>query len=382
MMKTYTEKDFINIIRKDTKPLSFGDFCNTTQIGKLWDKFEPDDIRVQKLKTKENFYKWCYDFIHNDEPLALYFNKRLSFRPMKPVPLQKVRNKSIQNKPNNTRMIRNINLEGILNCLGYDGMSIKKIYKEALETGKMGACFTSPSVFKKTINGDYNSFVVTLKTSSGQMSIYSPSVYKTLLNELNKYISTDKQKMLNPTASWSTPVLATKDSYEYTDVHIVDVQKDALDICQDLHTHIHSQGLFNEEPYSLKTFCVPSEKMSSVVDDDYDKIFFCPPYYDLEIYGGSGEQSTTLYKNYEEWLDGYWRQTVNECDKVLKKGGVFSFTMGCFIRGYEMGQDMLNIAAEKFKLVDEIKILPIAEPTRDSTVQDKYEICYIMVKEQ
>ena len=36
--------------------------------------------------------------------------------------------------------------------------------------------------------------------------------------------------------------------------------------------------------------------MTEVIDKDYDTVFFCPPYYDLELYGGSDLQSTILYQ--------------------------------------------------------------------------------------
>ena len=75
-MKIYIEDEFINLVRKDINPLSFKDFVQTKQISNLWDKLEFDDIRIKSLKTKEEFYKWCYDFIHNDEPLKVYFRKR------------------------------------------------------------------------------------------------------------------------------------------------------------------------------------------------------------------------------------------------------------------------------------------------------------------
>jgi tRNA1(Val) A37 N6-methylase TrmN6 len=119
--------------------------------------------------------------------------------------------------------------------------------------------------------------------------------------------------------------------------------------------------------------------MSSVLTETYDKIFFCPPYYDLELYGGEN-QSTTLYSDYDTWLDEYWRQTVQECDKVLKEGGVFSFVMGALCREKTMASDMLKIAEEKFTLVDELRILPPTESTKAANVVDKYEICYILKK--
>jgi len=79
----------------------------------------------------------------------------------------------------------------------------------------------------------------------------------------------------------------------------------------------------------------------------------------------------------------YWRKTVNECDSVLKSSGLFCFVMGKLCRGYEMGNDMKNIAEEKFTLKQEIKIIPPIESTRDSnSTIEKYEICFIMKKDK
>ena len=382
-MKIYNEDDFVKLIRKDISLLSLLDFLKTTHIGNLWDKLDSDDIRVKSLKNKESFYKWCYDFIHNDEPLKVYFRQRLSYIDVKPVMILPIENNIINHKSNNTRLIRNINLQDIMNCEGADGKSIKNIYKDALEHGKIDRCMTVPSVFKDSYNGNYDTFVVTMKTVSGQMSVFSPTVYNSLLIETDKYVENKKQKLLIPSASWASPILATMNSKNYTELHIVDVQSEVLKTSEELFKHIHTGDLLHEPPYDLKTFCVPSEKMTDVIEKEYDKVFFCPPYYDLELYGGSELQSTSLYKTYKEWLDLYWRKTVNECDSVLKSSGLFCFVMGKLCRGYEMGNDMKNIAEEKFTLKQEIKIIPPIESTRDSnSTIEKYEICFIMKKDK
>ena len=196
-MKTYNKENFIDIIRKGLSPLSFDDFLKTNQIGNLWDKLEHDDIRKTLLKDKENFYKWCYNFIHDDEPLELYFNKRLSHVEATPIGIVKINNNIIKNKPNNVRLIRNINLQGMLDCAGADGKSIKNIYKDALERGKIDRCMTIPSVFKNSYYGNYDTFVVTMKTISGQMSVFSPTVYNTLLRETDRYVESKKRKFIS-----------------------------------------------------------------------------------------------------------------------------------------------------------------------------------------
>ena len=381
-MKTYNKENFIDIIRKDLNPLSKEDFFKTKRLGELWDKLESNDIRKTLLKNKEDLYEWCYNFIHSDGPLELYFDQRLSYIDVKPVLSLPIKNNIINHKSNNVRYIRNINLQSILDCEGADGKSIKNIYKDALELGKIDRCMTVPSVFKDSYDGNYDTFVVTMKTVSGQMSIFSPTVYNSLLIETDKYAESKKQKLLIPSASWASPILATMNSKNYTELHIVDVQSEVLKTSEELFKHIHTGDLLHEPPYDLKTFCVPSEKMTDVIEKEYDKVFFCPPYYDLELYGGSELQSTSLYKTYKEWLDLYWRKTVNKCDSVLKSSGLFCFVMGKQCRGYEMGNDMKTIAEEKFNLIDEIKILPPVESTRDSNnnMIEKYEICYIMKK--
>jgi len=395
-MKLYTANDFIEMIRKDIQPLSFEDFCKTKQLSRLWAKLKPNDIRIKLLKNKKNFYKWCYDFIHNDIPLKLYFQQRLSYvgdplpsslglkaeRLSKNLETRLKSENMIQHVSDNSRYIKNINLPSLMECKNYRGENIKNIYKKALEEGIMSSCFVMPSVFKDSYIKNYDTFVVTLKTYSGQMSIFSPVIYQLLLRRTDNYFYRKKikQKILIPSASWGTPVLSTLSESEYEVIHIVDVQNDVLKLCENIHMCFHEVPRFGQKS-DLKTFCIPSEKMTQVIDDDYDKIFFCPPYYDLELYGGSDEQSTTLYTTYKDWLDLYWRKTVYECDKVLKKGGLFCFVMGLECRKHKIGFDMKTIAEEKFTLKDEIKILPPIEPTRDSNKIEKYEICYIMRKE-
>ena len=395
-MKIYTENEFVSLIRKDISPLSWLDFLKTTHIGNLWDKLDSDDIRVKSLKNKESFYKWCYDFIHNDEPLKVYFRQRLAYNKQSQHDkvISKVEPKyiddSIVHISNNSRYIKNINLPSILDSKSYKGESIKTIYQNALERGIMNPCFTVPSVFKDSFggsskDGSYDTFVVTLKTIAGQMSIFSPVIYKLLLDKTNEYLNHDNCRILIPSASWGTPVIATLNEEKYSDIHIVDVQQKVLSVCENIFNDYVDTPFRKlagvEKPYNLKTFCVPSEKMTEVIDTNYDTVFFCPPYYDLELYGGSDLQSTTLYQTYEDWLNVYWRKTVNECDSVLNSGGLFCFVMGLECRKHKIGFDMKTIAEEKFTLKKEIKILPPIESTRDSNKIEKYEICYIMKKE-
>ena len=103
-------------------------------------------------------------------------------------------------------------------------------------------------------------------------------------------------------------------------------------------------------------FCEPSEKLSlktgflNKYREHFDLVFFSPPYYELELYPGKN-QSTTIYKTYEEWLEGYWRGTMILCNQVLKKGGKMCYILSSYGKNESLLSDMNKIAREMFQLV-------------------------------
>jgi tRNA1(Val) A37 N6-methylase TrmN6 len=83
----------------------------------------------------------------------------------------------------------------------------------------------------------------------------------------------------------------------------------------------------------------------------FDVVFFSPPYYRLELYPGS-KQSTTTYKTYEEWLTGYWEETIRLCKHVLVPGGRLCYILSGYGTDgeYDLLNDMNNITQKYFKL--------------------------------
>lgn len=83
----------------------------------------------------------------------------------------------------------------------------------------------------------------------------------------------------------------------------------------------------------------------------FDVVFFSPPYYRLELYPGS-KQSTTLYKTYEEWLAGYWEETIKMCRYVLAPGGRMCYILSGYGKDseFDLLNDMNKITQKYFKL--------------------------------
>jgi tRNA1(Val) A37 N6-methylase TrmN6 len=84
----------------------------------------------------------------------------------------------------------------------------------------------------------------------------------------------------------------------------------------------------------------------------FDVVFFSPPYYELELYPGS-KQSTTVYKTYDDWLKGYWLNTMKVCKHVLKPGGKMCYILssgGGPHSAIDILKDMNDIARTMFTL--------------------------------
>ena len=76
-------------------------------------------------------------------------------------------------------------------------------------------------------------------------------------------------------------------------------------------------------------------------------------YYELEKYSGN-DQSISRYKNYKEWLHGYWLETIHLCHAILEKGGRLCYILsddGSDQTGkyYSLLDDMNNITSTFFK---------------------------------
>jgi len=160
-------------------------------------------------------------------------------------------------------------------------------------------------------------------------------------------------KIFTPTLGWSSYAygfLECTEVQEYvaTDV-IPQVCKKTQDFCQTFYPKKRKQ-----------IFCEPSENLlhnrsfMTNYREHFDVVFFSPPYYELEKYPGK-KQSIHQYNTYEEWLDKYWRQTIELCYHVLERGGRLCYILssyGCSgsakCTEYDLIKDMNGITKERF----------------------------------
>ena len=103
--------------------------------------------------------------------------------------------------------------------------------------------------------------------------------------------------------------------------------------------------------------CKPSEDLARTDTTFYkqygnyfDAVFFSPPYFQLELYA-DGKQSTQRYRDYAEWLDGYWKPTIQLCAHTLRKNGILCYILSGYggtskTKSVDLVADMGNIVLQ------------------------------------
>ena len=90
---------------------------------------------------------------------------------------------------------------------------------------------------------------------------------------------------------------------------------------------------------------------------EIDYWFSSPPYFKQEIYLG-GEQSIESFKTYDDWLNGYWKATVENCIGKLKEGGKFSLIMIKEFDGHNLLDDMSKFITDSgLKFIEDIPFI-------------------------
>lgn len=379
------KQEFIDFVKDNQTLLPKDQWKKKTNLYKIWQqRVDENDIRYKLCQGDvEKFVDSIYSFLehHLDEFLGVVYDGSFASKKFRDINTTNLIDKNtICNTPNNPGYFRNVCFEEIVICGGDAdiNLSIRNAIVNTLN-GKIRKTFFMPALFEDIFNGKVSSnIVLTFNKSCKLVSIFSPNVYRYLLRYLKTY-SANSKSILFSTASWGVPVIAA-DELDYDIVDIVDVQGTVLKKCHDIRDELSKEKnpLFGQL-YKLETYCTPSEVMDKVISKKYDHMISCPPYYDLEIYGASENQSTDLYKTYPEWLENYWRKTVIASKKLLNDDGVFSFVMGHHVRYQYMARDMSEIVKQEgFTLVDEIKIVP---KRKSSNIYlspvEKYEVCSI-----
>lgn len=178
----------------------------------------------------------------------------------------------------------------------------------------------------------------------------------TIPYSITTFVESDKLKVFSPTLGWSSyayGVLSNPKLDEYVGIDVLSK------VCNNTRKLLNKYNIKNE------IRCEPSENVAKdktflqKYKNHFDLIFFSPPYYELELYSGK-LQSTYNYKTYTDWLEKYWRPTIQMCFHILGNQSLMCY----IVSGYNYKGQYLNLSKdmnsisekEGFKLIRSVNI--------------------------
>jgi hypothetical protein len=325
------------------KSITFQDFLSKAQV-RLGSQLRPLKEYIKDKNIPMADIRMLFENIQNrNEYLTRFYNLSLDVRPAKLSEELAMKNKHLDNNAESLykNLIRNLHYEDILKNTR-SGIENNPTYMEMLL-----------DLYKRHII-DYKILTPSARhyMNEGRIgSVFSSYYFRASI--LNPYLIYSLNhsvlkgtKIFTPTLGWSSycyGFLECPHVLEYVGTDVIP------SVCQ--KTKQLAKQISPEK--QVEIFCKPSEDLykskpfMNRYREHFDVVFFSPPYYRLELYEG-GEQSTERYKTYEEWLQGYWENTIKLCHHVLENGGKMCYILSGY--GSENTKDQYDLLGDMNKI--------------------------------
>ena len=373
----YTKDQFIQQFRLD-HTIGFDDFCGRLAVlngsdrsGQFVVRASLDDFlarwatrddRLSRLdlyrrqlynmlvqEPEKALGQWFDQMVALDHPLEYYFD----------IPKADIFDGTTFSGRTNAkygRVCKNLNFQSFYNT--------RKLYANDFEYtfGLMRAMFedfklrnslVGPAFFDhicQISNSDYKQFWADFMMGCNRASVFNPATYRGILDQLFQ-----GHTLFAPVMGWNAYQLGF---YSSSFQHLVatDVIPDVVQnghMLQQRYQQYASGDQFFESDSGHKTvdlYLCPSEQLDGRHQfvqryrDQVDAVLFSPPYFDLEIYD-SADQSLTSFPDYDQWLVGYWEETVKLCQAVMRPGARFGFV----ISNYKNAQKQMTTISEHMR---------------------------------
>jgi hypothetical protein len=265
------------------------------------------------------------------------------------------------------RVCKNINFNSFFNT--------KKLYsndfeytfgllKTMFEDFKIRNSLAAPAFFDHIckIDGNYNQVWVDFMIGCNRASIFNPATYRGIVDELF-----EGETLFAPCMGWNAYQIGFYSS-KFTHLIATDVIPEVVENGRLLHEEwkkYSDRGIWEMDTKTVDLYLCPSEQLDTRHEfveryaNSVDAVLFSPPYYDLEIYPGE-EQSLSSFPNYQDWLEGYWNETVKIAVEVLRPGGRFAFVISDYRnkdkQEVAISQDMMHVVRRHMPLKQHYKV--------------------------
>lgn len=366
-------KSLVQFLRlfENGKDPSFTQFVRDAKVRSV-DKLTPLKTYMEQRRISENDIRLLYNHIVNrNEYLTRFYQTSLEVDSLHisepPMPRSKLDN-NINIKYKNR--IRQMHMRNILQRTksGFHSPSFLDVLFDLYKKNIIDFQLLNPSAIHYIREGRIGSVFSFLYFRASIMNPY-------LVYSLNHSVFKGEH-IFTPTLGWTSYAYGFAECpfvKEYVGVDVIE------DVCSKTEAFMR-----NYPAIDTRIYCTPSESLLknqhflTTYHEHFDTVFFSPPYYELELYPGKS-QSTTVYKTYEDWLEGYWHGTIKLCHHVLKKGGTMCYILS-EIGGKEerhILQDMNKITKTTFRYRT---TLPMYNKNKNANPDDTNEKIVIFVK--
>ena len=110
-----------------------------------------------------------------------------------------------------------------------------------------------------------------------------------------------------------------------------------------IQTHANLRG----KPFETLFINGCAEDELGKIDESFDIVLTCPPYFDKEKYSGSHSQCYIKHNAYDEWVSQWLYPVLSSARKKLNNGGVMIIFMSDYA-GHPAGKDCEQIMSNIF----------------------------------
>jgi hypothetical protein len=404
----FTEQDFLSLFTLP-KP-SFDDFCQQIQILDISDKSGTFKVRqdldsfIARVAKKDNrperlplFKEKLYEILVTNakETLKAWFKSQGSLPEAVDFYFQIPNADILDNKvfagrtnAKYGKLCKNINFLNYYNTKKWyanDSEYVFGLLKVMMEQFKLRNSLVGPAFFDQICryDGDPGTFWQAFMMGANRPSTFNPATFKGILDSVF-----EGETLFSPVMGWNAYQLAFYSS-RFKKFIATDVIPDVVDNGQLLHKEFlayQDRSLFEVPNKDIDLYLCPSEQLdarynfTAKYQNTVDAVLLSPPYFDLEIYN-SEDQSFANFPDYQDWLTGYWAETVKLCARVMKPGAKFGFVISNYRNAEKrmttISEDMRNVAAEHLNLIDHYRVQwsamggsRQAKKTRDGNFED------------
>jgi hypothetical protein len=383
----FTEADFLGLFTLPNP--TFDDFCRKVQILDIADRSGTFAVRqdldsfIARVAKKDDrgqrldlFKQKLYQILVTDaektltawfrsqgalpEPVDFYFD----------IPESDILdNKTFAGRTNSKygKICKNINFQNYYNTRKWyanDSEYVFGLLKVMVEEFKLRNSLVGPAFFDQICryDGDAGDFWRAFMMGANRPSTFNPATYKGILDSLFT-----GEVLFAPVMGWNAYQTAFYSS-KFKKFVATDVIPDVVSNGALLHKEwqrYQQTSLFEIKDKTVDLYLCPSEQLDKrhgFVEryrNSVDAVLLSPPYYDLEIYD-SEDQSFTNFPNYEDWLTGYWEETVQLCRAVMKPGARFGFVISNYRNHRKqvttISEDMRDRAARHLTFIDHYRV--------------------------